>query len=1170
MPNIPSIDYKKLPLSLIDDLTQLCNRRFIYNNMPEIITRDKTAARKTSLLMADVDNFKKVNDAFGHLAGDKVLVELAKKLEEYVSEKGIIARYGGDEFVILLPGQDEKQAYKLGETMLRDISGSKWSIKHKNFEGLGLSVGIATYPEDSTSMIDLIGRADEALYAAKNAGKNRILTYKSVGKEIKTRIRLSQMFTRPPFVNRKEELESLKKHYKICQGRKRKALLVEGESGIGKTRLLEEFAASAEKQDAFLLFRKLGQKGEGGPLAGLAALLRLVANSFDLNKLVDIITKLKQPELAEILYVYPRLKKFVKDVSFGTKREGRVADLFSGLCKILLNVTHEKTFVLFVDNLHYANQLTLQFFSVLLGISKLNKFLFIGTYDKKDVEETLRDFLAKDIFTTIKLKSLTKDEVARLITSIFPGIKLEPKLVENLHKRAKGNPLLLSEILKTLSEKGLIRYEDSQWQSKAIGAGDIPDSLRDAVKPGIDSLDSETKEMLSYAAIMGGKIELDILKKFSGHNEGRLFELLDHAIKAGVIKSPDLNYDSVSFQAGPAREVLANMVPAQKAAGLHQRLAELIKDHYKDELPTQLGRLIRHFELAADKAAVSKYKNINRELDKNFSLSKSLTGLLEKIEKQEEIPVSIEELLERPLSQASIKIIKDVIVAFRAAVIGALLYPVGNKMRVDLQNNTYEAILKVLRNDPILTFTDAEGKLLVNGAELKQIDAKSTIGFAFISLMKDYNISSITFKEGMDKQEFAYLLYYIASTEEEIKRQGGIGALLKKGNISHIKIDEVKYEKLSTLTEKAIKAGGIGKGGMAQLSKDNLLNMPVEEYLDPGVASKLDLIAEAFFLDKKSEKVEKIVNKFSEKLNTADAGDKTKIAEGAIQLSKPLLAYEKFNLLETLTKALMTRSYRTEGQKEFAQLCAGLQTISNRLIDKENFGQAKTIIKHFKEQLDESSTCTQEQKKVAEQEFQKIAHPKVTEALVNALRKKLDSTNYKNIAEILAELGEYALDSMLKLLTEEEDLKKDAFDLYVMRHSVAMILKKIGKPAKDALKEMLANNRAYVVKNAIEVLGYIGDKDVVELLTPSLHAASIQVRMQCVLSLKKIRTKESLESLLELLKDTNESVKQAASSAIVELADQSFKEKLTPLLRDGSTKDIAEKTIQGIKTKKRK
>ncbi|UCD54768.1 MAG: diguanylate cyclase [Candidatus Omnitrophota bacterium] len=1174
MPDIPSIDYKKLPLSLIDDLTQLCNRRFIYNNMPDIIAQDKTAAGKASLLMIDVDNFKNINDTFGHLAGDKVLVELAKRLDKYVSKKGIVARYAGDEFVILFPGQDEKQAYKLGEAMLQDISGLEWPIKDKNFEGLGLSIGVAAYPADSASLIDLIRCADEALYAAKNTGKNRILVYKSIDKEIKDRIRLRQVFLRPPFIDREKELEGLKKDYKTSQAGKRKALLVEGESGIGKTRLLEEFSVSAERQDTFLLFRKLGQRGEGGPLAGLAKLLHLVVNSFGLNKFGAILSELKDSELAEVLYIYPMFKKLAKDVSPATKPEGRAADLFSGLCKIMLKVTREKTLVLIVDNLHYANQLTLQFFSVLLGISKLNKFLFIGTYDKKAIEKTLRDFLAKGLFTTIKLEPLAKDEVTQLIESIFPGIKPEPKLVENLYKASKGNPLLLGEILKTLVENGSMQYKNKQWQSKAIGAGDIPASLRDTVEPRIDRLDDETKEMLSYVAVMGGKVELDILKKFSGYNEGRLFELLDRAINAGVIKLSDLkSYDSVSFQAGPARETLAKMIPAQKAAGLNQRLAELIKDHYKDELPVQLDRLIRHFELGMDKATALKYKNIAREIGQSFALSKRVRSLLEKIERQEEIPVSIEELLERPLSEASAKIIKDVVSAVRAAIVGALLYPAGNKMRSDLQDKAYEMILDVLRKDPTLTFTDAEDKLLINGSEPKQWDTKSAIGFAFISLMRDYNISSITFKHGLGKQEFTYFLHCIATPEEEVKNQGGLVALFEKGSIAHIKVDEVKYEKLSKLTERAIGIKGIKQQetfSTSQLSKGNLLDMPVEQYFDPKILGKLDLIIEAFLLNKKDAKVEKITNKLSENLDTTDAADKTTIAEGAVQLSKSLLKYEKFHLLETLTGSLINRSRRAKQPKEFAELSAGLQMIANRLIGKENFGQARTIIKHFKEQIEPDSAYTEQQKKVVEEEFQKIAHPKVTEALVNALKQKLDSSSYRNITEILAELGGYALNSLLKLLTEEEAPKKDAFDLYVMRHSVATILKKIGQPAKDALKEMLSDNRPYVVKNVIEVLGYIGGEDVVKILAPCFQGTSTQVRMQCVLSLKKIHTKEALKSLLELLKDSDGSIRQAASLAIAEIADPSFEKELAPLLANRSTKSIAEKTIQKIRAKKKK
>lgn len=1180
-----NIDTKKLPLSLIDDLTQLCNRRFIYNNMPKIITRTKTPAR-TSLFMIDVDDFKKVNDTFGHLAGDELLVELAKRMKKSVAENGIVARYAGDEFVILLPGQDEKQASTLGEVILREMTNFKWSIKDKKLAGLNLSMGVAVYPEDSTSISDLINRADQALYAAKNAGKNRILSYKSVSKEIKKRIKLKEVLLRPPLVNRTEEIETLKKHYKISDEGKKQALLAEGDSGIGKTRLLEEFAKWTEKQNSFFLFCKLVQKEEGGPLSGLAELLRIVTNSLDGDKLRDVLTKLPGPELAEILYLYPKLKKFVKNVSFERKPERRAANLFSGLCKILIGITHEKTLVLAVDDLHYANELTLQFFSIVFKLPKLAKLFFIGTYDKKSPNNltgkraqrggTPEDFLGKDLFTSITLKPLIKDEVARLIVSIFSGIKLESKLIENLYETTKGNPLLLCEILKTLVEKGNIRYENNQWKSKAIEAKDIPDSLRNAVGPRIDKLDDETKEMLSYAAVMGRNIDLDILKKFSGYNEGYLMELLDRAVKAGLINIPDLRYNSVSFQTDPAREALSNMVSAQNAALLHQKLAGLIKQHYKDELSTRLGRLIRHLDLAKEKDSASEYRNLSQKLNEDFSLSTDLAPFLKKMEEEKEMEVSAEELLERPLTKKSVKIAEKAILTFRAAAIGSMLYPANHKERVRLQDRAYEAILEILHNDPVLTFTNLEGKLLVNGSDLKQMNIKEPIGATLIKLMEDYSINSMTFKHGLRREEFAYFLYHLASSEQKVKEGGGFVKLLKEGDISHIKVDEVRYEKASEIAKKVagikeIEKEKIGKEPLlAELAKGNLLNLSVEEYFDPKLLSKFGLIVEGLLINKNDKKVERIVNKFSADLNVEDMKDKSPLTEGAIQISETLLMYEKYHLLKTLTDALTNRFHRAQEPKEFTQLCVGLQGIANALIEKGNFAQAKTIVKDFKEQISPASDLTEEQRMVAGEQFGKIAHPKVTEALVNAFRKKLKSNDYANIVEILADLGEYALDSVLELLREEEKTEKDPFELYVIRHSVAMVLKKIGQPAIDSLKEMLADDRAYVVKNVIEVFGYIGNKDIVPLLVPALRDGPVEVRIQCVLTLKKIATGESLKLLCEALKDKDKEVRQKASLAITRTADQSFKKELEPLLKDESVKDIVKEIIQKIQAKKKK
>lgn len=1194
--NTSTVDTKKLPLSLIDDLTQLCNRRFIFNYMNDIIVKNKAPNKKSALIMADVDGFKKINDTFGHQEGDGVLVELSKMLEKTVGGKGIVARYAGDEFVILLPAQDEKQALKISETILQNMTTLKWPAKNKDFKNLGLSMGVAVYPDEGASLEELISHADQALYVVKKTGKNKFLFYKSIDKEVGYRTKIERVLLKPPFVNRIEEQESLRKLYKISSDGKKQAILIEGEAGIGKTRLLEEFSIWVRKQNGIFLYFELRQKEEGGPLAGLAGLLRAAAGSADKDHLKDIFSKLSQPELAEILYLDPKLKVYAKEASVKTKPADKAVNLFSGLCNILANIAAGKPIVLAADGLHYANHITLQFLSTLVALPELNKLMLVSAFDKNILTsltgipaptlEYLKKFLSRDIFALISPKPLTKNEVDTLIASVFPGIKIEPEMLENIYRISKGNPLLLSEMLKTFFAEGDIEHDGKGWKFKTVGAKDIPASLQDIVYRRLKLLDDETKQILSYAAAIGGKFELGILEKFSGQKEGHILDLLDRAQDAGIIISPDLSYEGASFRADSTREALIDTLPRENAVQIHQKIAGLIKQYYKNEIPTQANRLLYHFDQAMDKNAGLEYAELAERLNEGFSLSRETTDFLEKIERQLEMPVSIEELLERPLSEASAKIVKKAILAIRSAVIGTMLYPVDNKMRVDLLRIAYERLLQILENDPILTFTRSEGQLVINGNDLKQLNIKEdTAGFTFVNLMGDYNLNSITFKQGLGREELAYFLYYFTSPEEELKEHGGLGAVLREGNIAHIRIDEVKYEKVSELTKKAMRGlAGPGGGGKAEglswykpqdrsliseIAKDNLLTMPVEQYFDPKIINKLGLISEGLILSKDAEKVKEVVNKISKKLNIADVADKPAFAAGAARVGEVLLAYEKFDALKTLTDALINRCHQSSDPKEFSMLYEGLQKIAGGLINKNNFEQARTIIEHFKQQIGPGSSRTPDQKKIVEAELRKVAHPKVIEALIEAFRKKLKS-DYGNIEEVLVELGPYALDLLLNLLKEEETSKQDPFELYTMRRSVAGILKKIGQPAKDALKEMLTDRRAYVVRNVVEVFGYIGDKDIVPLLDPCLRNASPQVRMQCTVTLKKIGTKESLKLLSGALKDKDSNIRQAASSAIMDIADKSFIKELEPLLSDKSVKDIAEATIKKLKGKKDK
>jgi diguanylate cyclase (GGDEF)-like protein len=123
--------------------------------------------------MADLDKFKTINDNYGHEAGDEVLKTVGKFLQKNIREVDIVARYGGEEFVLMIPEADQDAALALSERLREQFA----RVKRDNLPQITMSLGIATYPFDGTEMEDLIRKADAAMYAAKQAGRNKVIKY---------------------------------------------------------------------------------------------------------------------------------------------------------------------------------------------------------------------------------------------------------------------------------------------------------------------------------------------------------------------------------------------------------------------------------------------------------------------------------------------------------------------------------------------------------------------------------------------------------------------------------------------------------------------------------------------------------------------------------------------------------------------------------------------------------------------------------------------------------------------------------------------------------------------------------------------------------------------------------------------------------------------------------
>ena len=158
--------------SRIDGLTRVYNRRFFDERAALELERAERAREPMTLLLADIDHFKRVNDLFGHARGDDVLKLVARVLREGMRRGDIVCRYGGEEFALILPGTDARQAVAVAEALRRAVAQAKVLAGGP----VTISVGVACTDEgEMASVTDLFHAADMVLYEAKAAGRNRVM-----------------------------------------------------------------------------------------------------------------------------------------------------------------------------------------------------------------------------------------------------------------------------------------------------------------------------------------------------------------------------------------------------------------------------------------------------------------------------------------------------------------------------------------------------------------------------------------------------------------------------------------------------------------------------------------------------------------------------------------------------------------------------------------------------------------------------------------------------------------------------------------------------------------------------------------------------------------------------------------------------------------------------------
>jgi diguanylate cyclase (GGDEF)-like protein len=171
-------------MATLDRKTQLYNHGFFKNRLVEEIERAERYKSDLSLIMMDLDHFKNVNDTYGHIVGDDVLIEVAGTIKTHIRSFDIPARFGGEEFTVILPETDNRCALIVAERLRKAVEKLHFNVSSRSFS-ITVSIGVANFTHSSNITDDMfIEQADRALYYAKQHGRNQVASYETVVKSL--------------------------------------------------------------------------------------------------------------------------------------------------------------------------------------------------------------------------------------------------------------------------------------------------------------------------------------------------------------------------------------------------------------------------------------------------------------------------------------------------------------------------------------------------------------------------------------------------------------------------------------------------------------------------------------------------------------------------------------------------------------------------------------------------------------------------------------------------------------------------------------------------------------------------------------------------------------------------------------------------------------------------
>ena len=777
-----------------DELTGLYNRRFLYNYFQQNIPWNALEDNPLSLLMMDLDYFKRVNDNYGHNVGDQALIWVANLLREASGDKYLPIRYAGDEFMILMPLARKKTAVNLAEKLI-GLSHDKPMRLDESGKTLGLtlSIGVACAPEDARGDKALIHKADTALYYAKKAGRDRLATVAEiVPQDVFVKTALFQL-ERAAIAGRKTQLSAVAEALRKFSQRESQFVIAEGAPGMGKSMFLETVQRSLAQTKSILQVKAAGKPQElYRPYYLIAALLSELLKARK-EKGTEILKGLSPEETNSLSFILPQLSEGKRE----QKQEDRAQreKIFCTLLQVTTKIMDGAPSIWVVDDLHFSDEATLLFLRQMMTRHQVPLFVCsTATEFSKDTGDGQKDTLGRFCesygeeigIRKVTLSPLAEADVVRHLQAIFPRISVPKDFGKALEQTTQGNPLFLNEIVRKLVMDGKISLSGQQWIVSPLEEGYLPRSLEEIVRQKIAALDEESRNVLNQTSVFGGQVSLSMLTGSSEKSEAKILDFVDNAVSQGLISSEyQLNDETVQFLSRRVLDIAYGTIQKNTRQTLHEKVGTYQESLYEKELLPSAATLAYHFKRSANQEKARVYEQLQvtqNSMVFNAGEAVFYTG---------EGPIDLKPK-ELPLDAQSVALLPNVFRTFLLAVRNTTLYPAGSRSITVANDKAKEAIDKILERNDTLTVFQVERALLVNGKRVEIVEFKA-FAASFLQLLYRLELKGVTLKRGLSMEELTALLEAFGRTKTETIETGFWQRFIEERKLTHVEMTQVHY-----------------------------------------------------------------------------------------------------------------------------------------------------------------------------------------------------------------------------------------------------------------------------------------------------------------------------------------------------------------------------------------